>query len=55
MLQVGLGPDEVVEFFSIHLIISAALSPGVYSVHNRVCIRKNKESFWGVECGQCVD
>jgi hypothetical protein len=32
---VGSIPDEVIGFFSIDLIIPAALGPGVYSASNR--------------------
>jgi hypothetical protein len=31
----GSKPDEVNEFFSIYLILSAALGPGVYAASNR--------------------
>jgi hypothetical protein len=31
----GSIPDEVIEFFSIDLILPAALGPGVYSASNR--------------------
>jgi hypothetical protein len=31
----GSNPDEVTGFFSIDLILPAALSPGVYSASNR--------------------
>jgi hypothetical protein len=31
----GSRPDEVNEFFSIYLILPAALGPGVYSASNR--------------------
>jgi hypothetical protein len=31
----GSSPDEVIGFFSIDLILPAALGPGVYSASNR--------------------
>jgi hypothetical protein len=31
----GLRPNEIKEFFSIYLIILAALSPGIYLASNR--------------------
>jgi hypothetical protein len=31
----GSNPDEVIGFFSIDLVLSAALGPGVYSASNR--------------------
>jgi hypothetical protein len=37
-----LGPDEVIEFFSIYLILPAALGPGVYSASNRIEYQKQK-------------
>jgi hypothetical protein len=30
----GSSPDEVIEFFSLYLILLAVLSPGVYSASN---------------------
>jgi hypothetical protein len=52
-------PDEVIEFFSIYLILPAALGLGVYSASNRNEYqekkkKKKKKSFWGVELGQGV-
>jgi hypothetical protein len=38
----GSRPDEVNEFFSISLIILAALGPGVYSAYNRNEYQKQK-------------
>jgi hypothetical protein len=35
----GSRPDEENEFFSIYLILPAALGPGVYSASNRKSIR----------------
>jgi hypothetical protein len=32
---VGSSPDKVIAFFSIYLILPAALGPGVYLVSNR--------------------
>jgi hypothetical protein len=40
----GLRPDEVNECFSIHLIIQAALHPGVYSASNRNEYQKQKNN-----------
>jgi hypothetical protein len=39
---VGSRPDEVNEFFSIYLILPAALGPGVYSASNRNEYQKKK-------------
>jgi hypothetical protein len=36
----GSSPDEVIGFFSIDVILPAALGPGVYSASNR---NENKE------------
>jgi hypothetical protein len=33
--RAGLIPDEVNAFFSIHLVLPAALGPGVYLASNR--------------------
>jgi hypothetical protein len=38
----GSRPDEVNEFFSIYLILPAALDPGVYSACNRNEYQKHK-------------
>jgi hypothetical protein len=35
-LCAGSRPDEVNEFFSIYLILPAALSPGVHAESNRI-------------------
>jgi hypothetical protein len=35
MLQAGLRPVEMNDFFLIYLILRAALSPGVHSASNR--------------------
>jgi hypothetical protein len=41
------SPDEVIEFFSIYLILPAALGPGVYSASNRNEYQKQKKNFSG--------
>jgi hypothetical protein len=38
----GSRPDEVNKFFSIYLILPAALGPGVYSPSNRNEYQKQK-------------
>jgi hypothetical protein len=38
----GAKPDEVNTFFSIYLIITAALGPGVYSASNKNEYQKQK-------------
>jgi hypothetical protein len=43
----GSIPDEVNEFSSTYLILSAALSPGVYSVSNRNEYQKQKNNVSG--------
>jgi hypothetical protein len=43
----GLIPDEVNEFFSIYLILSATLGPGVYSASNRNEYQKQKNNVSG--------
>jgi hypothetical protein len=40
----GSIPDEVVEFFSVYLLLPAALDPGVYSVSNRNEYQKQKNN-----------
>jgi hypothetical protein len=51
----GSRPDEIIElFFSIYLILLAALGTGIYSTSNRNEYQKQKKCFWGVECGGCV-
>jgi hypothetical protein len=52
MLQAGrftdLSPDEVIDFFfSIYLILPAAVSPGVYSASNRNEYQKQKSTVPG--------
>jgi hypothetical protein len=44
----------VKEFYSIYLILPAALGPGVHSASNRNENQKHKKSFWEVERGWCV-
>jgi hypothetical protein len=44
---VGSRPNEVIEFFSIYLILPAALGPGVYSASNRNEYHKEKKIFLG--------
>jgi hypothetical protein len=41
---VGSRPLEVMEFFSIYLILPAALGPGVYSTSNRYEYQKQKNN-----------
>jgi hypothetical protein len=43
----GSRPDEVNEFFSIYLILPAALGPGVYSASNRNEYQKQKNYVSG--------
>jgi hypothetical protein len=43
----GSRSDEVNDFFSTHLIIPAALGPGVYSASNRMSTRSRKIMFLG--------
>jgi hypothetical protein len=45
----GSRPDEVNEFFSSYLILSATLGSGVYSAPNRNEYQKQKKCFRGVE------
>jgi hypothetical protein len=40
-------PDEVIQFFSIYLILPAALGRGVYSASNRNKFQKRKEIVSG--------
>jgi hypothetical protein len=51
MLQAGRSrgsiPEEVNEFFSIYIILPAAVSPGVYSVSNRNEYQKQKNNVSG--------
>jgi hypothetical protein len=48
MLQAGRStPDEVDEFFSVNLILPAAIGPGVYSVSNRNEYQKKKNNVFG--------
>jgi hypothetical protein len=44
---VGSRPDEVNEFFSIYLILLAALGPVVYSATNRYEYQKQKNNVSG--------
>jgi hypothetical protein len=46
---VGSRPDEVTDFFSIYLILPAALDPGVYSASNRNEYQKHTIMFLGVK------
>jgi hypothetical protein len=41
----GSTPDEMNEFFSIYLILPAALGPGVYSASNRNEYQKQKNDI----------
>jgi hypothetical protein len=43
----GSRPDEVNGFFSIYLILPAALGPGVYSASNRNEYRKQRNNVSG--------
>jgi hypothetical protein len=44
-----------VNFFSIYLILLAALGPGVYLASNRNAYQKQgKKSFWGEECNRSI-
>jgi hypothetical protein len=43
----GSNPEEVIEFFSIYLILPAALGPGVYSASNRNKYQKQKNNASG--------
>jgi hypothetical protein len=56
MLQAGRSrvPDTIsLNFFSIYVILPAALGPGVYSAF-KMCTRKRKKRFWGVKRSRCV-
>jgi hypothetical protein len=44
---VGSSPDEVIEYFSIYLILPVELGPGVYSASNRNECQKQKKIFLG--------
>jgi hypothetical protein len=51
----GSIPDEVNEFFSIHIVLLATLGAGVYSASNRNEYQKQKNNvFWGVEFSRCI-
>jgi hypothetical protein len=50
----GSIPDEVIEFFSIYIILPASLDSEVYSDSNRNEYQKQKNIFWGVENGRCL-
>jgi hypothetical protein len=39
-------PDEVIDFFSIYLILPAALGPGVYSASNINQYQKQKKKVF---------
>jgi hypothetical protein len=41
----GSIPDEVIELFSIYLILPAALGPGAYSTFNRNKNQKRRNMF----------
>jgi hypothetical protein len=43
----GSRPDEVNEYFSIYLILPAALDPGVHSASNRNEYQKQKNNISG--------
>jgi hypothetical protein len=43
----GFRPNEVIEFFSVYLILPAALGPGVYSVSNRNEYQKQDKNVSG--------
>jgi hypothetical protein len=43
----GSSPDEVTAIFSIYVILSAALGPGVYSASNRNEYQKQKNNVSG--------
>jgi hypothetical protein len=40
----GSGLDDFIEFFSIYLILPAALGPGFYTASNRNEYRKHKDN-----------
>jgi hypothetical protein len=44
---VGLKPDEAIEFFSIYLILLAALGPGVHPASNSNEYQKQKNIVSG--------
>jgi hypothetical protein len=46
-----LKPDEVINYFSMYLILPAALGPGVYSASNR---NKFQKVYLGVKHGRHV-
>jgi hypothetical protein len=49
----GLSLDQVFAFFSIYLILPAALGPGVYSAYNRNEYQKqtnNVSKEWSAAC-----
>jgi hypothetical protein len=43
----GLRPDDLNKFFSVHLILLATLSPGVYSASKRNEYQKQKSNVSG--------
>jgi hypothetical protein len=51
---VGSRLDEVNDFFSIHLILPAALVPEVYSASNRNQYQKKKNMFLGSRVRQAL-
>jgi hypothetical protein len=50
----GSIPDEVNECSSIYLILPAVFGPGVFSASNRNEYQKQKNTIWGLMCGQYV-
>jgi hypothetical protein len=48
---VGSKADELIERFSIFLILPAALGPGIYSAPNR---NEYQKIFLGVKCGRLL-
>jgi hypothetical protein len=51
---VGSIPDEVIELFSIYLILPAALGPTVYSASNSNEYQKQKNNISGEKCAAGV-
>jgi hypothetical protein len=43
----GSSPNEVIEFFSIYIILPATLGPGVHSASNRNEYQKQKNNISG--------
>jgi hypothetical protein len=50
----GSIPEEIIDLFSIFLILPAALGAGVYSASNRNEYQKEKK-IWGAERGQTLE